>query len=124
MIRPTKIKEYKLDSLNMLLPKALDEVETHIEYLIYNMIFLKDCFRDLKKAFRELMELREIIKPEDSAKEILAWIEKVSSDLELTYLAKEIPQAISDSLNGLRQLLKTSGEIRGLTEPRDQEKDA
>jgi len=123
MLQPTKIKEYKLDSLNMLLPKALDEIETNIEYLIYNMIFLKDCFKDFEKAFSELMELREIVEPKDSAEEIIGWIEKVSSDLELNYLAKEIPKAITDSLDGLRELLRSTAGVRGLTEAQEQKKD-
>jgi len=123
MLQPTKIKEYRLNSLNMLLPKALEEIETNLEYLIYNMIFLKECFKDFEEAFSGLMELREIVKPEDSAKEIIVWIEKVSSDLELNYLAKEIPKAITDSLDGLRELLRSTAGIRGLTEAQEQKKD-
>ena len=114
MFQVAGIKEYKLESLRKLLPSVLDQIDVNTEYLIYNTLFLKDSFKDIKHLFKRYGELVGAAENGSLTEELVTEVKELCARTEVNYLIEEGPTAIQDCLDGLREILKAVTSLRRL----------
>ena len=116
MAEEALLKEYKLDTLNVLLPSAFDQIEVDVEYIIYNTLFLQECVKDFNRAY-DLLEryLKDTDKRHDMSQSFLE-LKELYLHQDRDELIRESHNAINDCLDGLREILRSIAGLKGFVE--------
>ncbi|WP_051677175.1 PAS domain S-box protein [Maridesulfovibrio frigidus] len=95
---------HKLESIGLLAAGVAHEINTPIMYVSGNMKFLKDSFGSIVQLLEKQKELYESVKNNQNATSLLPDIEKAIESSQYDYMLEEIPQAISDSQEGVDRI--------------------
>ena len=96
----------KLESIGQLSAGIAHEINTPTQFVSDNIHFLETAFEDLsdvQKAYHDLFEAAK--KQSDMASQI-AQVETVLQQADIEYIAKEIPLAIKQSIDGVSRIAK------------------
>lgn len=114
----------KLEAIGQLASGIAHEINTPIQYVSDNMRFLQDSFKDITK----IMEVFESPRPETSngrADSIsMGRLESIVASTDLRYLIEEIPQALTQSLEGLNRVATIVRAMKEFSHPGGEEKQA
>lgn len=89
----------KMEGIGTLAAGIAHEINTPLQYLNDNMLFIKDSFKTILEAFSKN---RDII---------------LGSDKNLEYLLDEIPKAIEDNMNGIQIVRKIVLAMKSFSHP-------
>ncbi len=103
----------KLEAVGELAAGIAHEINTPIQYVRSNLDFLKDGFDDILQVLTNYEGLLEKNKKGEDVKKIIGEIEEKVDEVDLDYLKKEVPLAISQSLEGID---KVSHIVRAMKE--------
>lgn len=96
----------KLESIGQLAAGIAHEINTPIQYIGDNTTFLKDAFKDLYTILKAYGSLLEIAKTGPIDKERINKMESAIDAADLSFLEKEIPSAIEQSIEGVSRVSK------------------
>lgn len=96
----------KLESLGTLAGGIAHELNTPIQFVTDNMNFLSDTVTDLMAAIKEL----EVLVPANKKEEI-------SEKYDVEYLSEEAPQAIEQSVEGLKRIADIVLAVKKFSHP-------
>ena len=112
----------KLESIGQLAAGIAHEINTPTQYIGDNTKFLQEAFQDLWRVVepvRSLLEHSErgMLSPEQ-------WVDarQAMENIELDYLAEEIPRAIDQSLDGVRRVSSIVSAMKDFSHPGDSTK--
>ena len=97
-----KVHSQKLAAIGSLAAGIAHEINTPVQYVSDNTEFLKDAFKEIHALCRAGQLLAEAPAPE-RATVLEAFIQTLAQS-DLAYLNEEIPQALSQSLEGLERV--------------------
>ncbi len=100
----------KLEALGTLASGVAHEINTPVQYVGDNMRFLRDSLSDIS-------EIIQLYKSGASKDEI----EAKEDDADLEFLLEEIPAAIDQSINGLKQVARIVKAIKEFSHPGDED---
>lgn len=107
----------KLESVGQLAAGIAHEINTPIQYLRDNTLFMKDEFLNIKHLLTEFQRLLEVtvgFAPAESLRsEILSMIKKI----DLPYLVEEIPMALSQSFEGAESVARIVRSMKSFSHP-------
>lgn len=95
------VQAQKLESLGQLSAGIAHEINTPIQYVGDNIRFLEDGFREIMAALHEHGRLVEAVRKQAVTENLLREIGEVFEAVDVDYLRKEIPAAVSQSLEGV-----------------------
>ncbi len=113
----------KLESVGQLAAGIAHEINTPTQYVGTNIDFLEEGFQDLADLITKYNELLEAVKANQVFPELIEEIEKAIEDADWEYLMEEIPQAISQSRDGIRRVTSIVRAMKDFSHPGGREKE-
>jgi signal transduction histidine kinase len=108
----------KLESVGQLAAGIAHEINTPTQYVGDNVRFLRDAFADLERLLETYAALGTAVRTGDPGVRALAEeAEQQAATTDLAYLRQEIPDAIAQSLEGVRRIAKIVGAMREFSHP-------
>ena len=114
----------KLESIGRLAAGILHEINTPAQYFRDNTRFLRRAFQNLEKLLRQYKRLLEAVKTKTTSAALIAEVEEAERAVEAEYLAEEIPNAITESMEGVERVVKIVQAMKEFAHPGLQKKQA
>jgi PAS domain S-box-containing protein len=112
----------KLESIGQLAAGIAHEINTPTQYIGDNVRFLQEAFRELRNLMAEYDRLLAAAKGEVLTREALEAITVATEQADTSYLLKEIPKAIHQTLEGVERVRTLVGAMKEFSHPGGKEK--
>ncbi|MBL3527672.1 MAG: PAS domain S-box protein [gamma proteobacterium endosymbiont of Lamellibrachia anaximandri] len=112
----------KLEAIGQLAAGIAHEINTPTQFVSDNTSFLQDAFQDIKKLCGFRHRVIEAVEADTLTPELIETAKAVADDIDIDYLHDEIPEAIEQSLEGLRRIKKIVGAMKEFSHPGTEEK--
>ncbi|MDA7978013.1 MAG: ATP-binding protein [Pirellulales bacterium] len=108
---------HKLESVGQLAAGIAHEINTPIQYIGDNLVFLKSAFNDVNQTFETLDELLEAAKASQVTPELVANVDQALQDIDIKYVLDEMPVAADQSLDGVERVSKIVRAMKEFAHP-------
>ena len=112
----------KMEAVGHLAAGIAHEISTPTQFVGDNTHFLREAFTDLQEILRQYQALGDAVRDGLPVMEQLNAAEAAAGDLDLAYLAEEIPLAIDHILDGVGRISKIVRSMKFFAHPGDTEK--
>jgi len=116
------VQSQKLEEIGQLAAGIAHEINTPIQYIGDNACFLQDAFSDIKALITLYGNFLQAAKQGEVTEELIREVETKRNDIELNYLAEEIPKAIQQSQEGVERVASIVGAMKEFSHPGHREK--
>lgn len=113
------LQTQKMESLGTLAGGIAHEINTPVQYVGDNLSFLADSWRDvlgLLKAARGIAEGAHVWSAEALTARLAAWAAQARA-VDLDFLGEEIPQAVTQSMQGVQRVGEIVRAIKAFSHP-------
>ncbi len=107
----------KLESVGQLAAGIAHEINTPLQYVGDNTLFLKDSFRDLNSALEKHDELLKACRAGTVDAALLAEVEKTRHAGDIEYLVEEIPNALGQAIEGIERVTRIVQSMKDFAHP-------
>ena len=111
------LQSEKLASVGQLAAGIAHEINTPIQFVGDNTRFLKDSFEDIFSLIGEYAKLVKLAENHQTFSEAVSAIKSASHEIEIDYLAEEVPSAIKQALNGVDRVSKIILSMKEFSHP-------
>lgn len=111
----------KLESIGQLAAGVAHEINTPTQFVSDNVRFLSEAFTDLTRVSDAYRSAVDALGRGDGIDEELARVETLTTELDLEFLREEVPQALTQSVEGLDRIARIVGAMKGFTHPGSEE---
>jgi signal transduction histidine kinase len=116
------VQAQKLESIGQLAAGIAHEVNTPIQYIGDNCLFLKNSFAELHQVLGWHIQLRDLAKSVSGDGELAGQLERCLADVDTDFLMTEIPKAIEQSLEGVERVAGIVSAMKEFSHPGSEEK--
>ncbi|MDB6036957.1 MAG: domain S-box protein [Verrucomicrobiales bacterium] len=107
----------KLESIGQLAAGIAHEINTPTQFIGDNARFLTDAFSEISRLLTELKGVLEAPVPREASSAALEGARNVLNKSDLDYLLKEIPLALSQSIDGVERVASIVGAMKDFSHP-------
>ncbi len=116
------VQASKLESIGQLAAGIAHEINTPIQYIGDNMLFLKDAYNDIGRLVGYFRQLIDAVKKGERTDDIVDHAEKAVKEIGMDYLAEEIPLAMQQTQEGVAQVAKIVRSMKDFSHPGEEAK--
>lgn len=114
----------KLESIGQLAAGIAHEINTPTQYVGDNTRFIRDAFTDIQNVLDKYEELLDSARKGKIEPELIAEIDEEKELSDLEYLTAEVPNAITQTLDGVSRIAKIVQSMKDFAHPGSTEKKA
>lgn len=107
----------KMESIGRLAAGIAHEINTPIQYVGDNTLFIQESFEDITNLFEKYNQLLNVAKKESVFLELIDEIEEAVDEVDIDFLLEEIPMAIDQSLEGIDSVGNIVRSMREFSHP-------
>ncbi|MEJ2610469.1 MAG: ATP-binding protein [Candidatus Thiodiazotropha sp.] len=112
----------KLQSIGQLAAGIAHEINTPIQYIGDNMLFLRDAFDDIHEIIQVEHEIVEAARYGSVSAEHIVQLDNKIEELDLKYLQEEVPKTIKQTLDGVDHVATIVRAMKQFSHPGLKEK--
>jgi len=112
----------KLESIGQLAAGIAHEINTPIQYIGDNTVFVKDAFEDLTETLNRFKELLKAQKENTINAQMIKDMEQNWEDADIEYLSEEVPIAVDQTLEGIERVSNIVKSMKEFSHPGVDEK--
>jgi two-component system, NtrC family, sensor kinase len=113
----------KIEAIGQLAAGIAHEINTPIQYVGDNLVFLKDAFSDISQVLDAYHNLYTTVKAGTAVpEEIIKAVEEAVVTADLEYLTEEIPTTVDQGLEGVHRIEKIVRSMKEFSHPGTDEK--
>ena len=113
LIEAQRIHGMKLESIGQLSAGIAHEINTPMQFIGNNIIFLRECFEDLLKIIEGYGRLKSRLHSQELEQEAVAEVDALLEEADFAYLADEIPAALDQTLEGVDRVTTLISGLKG-----------
>lgn len=117
------LHEQKLASVGQLAAGIAHEINTPTQYLGSNIDFLKEAFEDISGLITHYDLLLKATRKNQVSQQLITAAENSAEEVDWPYLEEEIPLAIKQSIDGLKQVSSIVLAMKNFSHPGKTEKE-
>jgi two-component system NtrC family sensor kinase len=114
----------KLEAVGQLASGIAHEINTPIQYVADNTIFMRDSFQSIRKILDSHLALLEHAKNNSLKPELITHTEEILKTADLVFLSEQIPSAIQETLEGVDRVTKIVRAMKEFSHPGSKDKTA
>ena len=107
----------KLESIGQLAAGIAHEINTPTQYVGDNTRFFQESFEDISQLIEKIKKVTNDFSEDCLSKEQFKEIEKLYQELDIDFLLEEIPEAIDQTLDGLKRITKIVRAMKDFSHP-------
>ncbi len=112
------LQNQKLESIGQLAAGIAHEINTPIQFISDNTVFLQRAFKGLASVLAANQQMLDSIKPDGNvAQEMINQTEQAIKKAKLGFLEKQIPRAVEQSLEGLERVANIVTAMKEFSHP-------
>ena len=116
------VQARKLEALGTLASGVAHEINTPVQYISDNVRFLDESLADIFSLIKLYRQGLGLEKSSIDQPKIVSTIRDLEKELDIDFLHEEMPQAISQSLEGIEQVASIANAIKEFSHPGGDEK--